>query len=59
MRRSRDWAIATRYDFNQYLYAKAEQHFIDGTLIDYDTLDNLNGLQPTTRMTILKMGVSF
>jgi hypothetical protein len=54
----KDWTISTRYDFNPYLYAKAEQHFIDGTALGFNASDNPN-LQPTTRMTILKLGVSF
>jgi len=54
----KDWTISTRYDFNPYLYAKAEQHFIDGTSRGFNASDNPN-LQPTTRMTILKLGVSF
>lgn len=54
----KDWTVAGRYDFNPYLYAKAEQHFIDGTSIGFEASDNPN-LQPTTRMTILKLGVSF
>ena len=56
---SKDWAVSGRYDFNQYLYAKAEQHFIDGTDILFDVDMNPGGLKPTTRLTILKMGVSF
>ena len=56
---SKDWAISGRYDFNQFLYAKAEQHFIDGTLLSYDTALNPNGLKPDTRLTVLKIGVSF
>jgi hypothetical protein len=54
----RDWTVATRYDFNPYLYAKAEQHFIHGTAVGFNASDNPS-LQPTTRMTILKLGVSF
>jgi hypothetical protein len=54
----KDWTISTRYDFNPYLYAKAEQHFINGTATGFEASDNPN-LQPTTRMTILKLGVSF
>ncbi len=54
----KDWTVSTRYDFNPYLYAKAEQHFIDGTAWGFETSDNPN-LQPTTRLTILKLGVSF
>ena len=54
-----DLALSGRYDFNQYLYAKAEEHFLDGTSILYDTSLNPNGLAPKTKMTILKIGVSF
>jgi hypothetical protein len=58
----KDWAFSCRYDFNQFLYAKAEQHIMNGTsgqlgLFDYAM--NPGGLQPTTKMTILKIGVSF
>jgi hypothetical protein len=61
----KDWAISGRYDFNQFLYAKAEQHFIDGTVVGYDATHNPpstalpTGLEPNTRLTILKVGVSF
>jgi hypothetical protein len=58
-RYSKDWALSARYDFNQYLYVKFEEHFIDGTAIGYDTDLNPNGLKATTRLTILKAGVSF
>jgi hypothetical protein len=58
-RYSKDWALSARYDFNQFLYAKAEQHFIDGAEIGYDAALNPNGLQPNTKLTILKIGVSF
>ena len=54
----KDWAVSTRYDFNPFLYAKAEQHFIDGTAWGFNASDN-PGMQPTARMTILKFGVSF
>jgi hypothetical protein len=56
---SKDWALSARYDFSQYLYAKAEQHFIDGTAVGYSPVNNPNGLQPDTRLTLLKLGVSF
>jgi hypothetical protein len=58
-RYSKDWAISGRYDFNQYLYAKAEQHIIDGTSVGYDTTLNPNGLKPNTKLTVFKIGVSF
>jgi hypothetical protein len=56
---SKDWVVSGRYDFNQFLYAKAEEHFIAGTAQDYDTTLNPNGLNPNTRLTIFKVGVSF
>jgi hypothetical protein len=66
-RYTKDWVVSGRYDFNQFLYAKVEQHFIDGTgqSTGYDitlnppTAQLPTGLQPTTRLTILKIGVSF
>jgi hypothetical protein len=57
-RYSKDWAISARYDFNQFLYAKAEQHFIDGTALSYDAAMNPI-LQPNSKLTVLKLGVSF
>jgi hypothetical protein len=57
-RYSKDWAISGRYDFNSFLYAKAEQHFIDGTNLGYDMTLNPN-LKPDTRLTALKIGVTF
>lgn len=54
----KDWAIAGRYDFNPFLYAKLEQHFINGTELNYSAGDNPD-LQPSTPMTLLKLGVSF
>jgi hypothetical protein len=57
-RYSHDWVISGRYDFNEYFYAKAEQHFIGGTGLGYD--DDFNpDLQPNTKLTVLKVGVSF
>jgi hypothetical protein len=56
---SKDWTVSARYDFNPFVYAKAEQHFVDGTAIGYDTANNTGGLSPNTRFTILKVGVSF
>jgi hypothetical protein len=54
----KDWTVATRYDFNPFLYLKGEQHWVNGTLIGFSTSDNTD-LQPKTRMTLLKLGVSF
>jgi hypothetical protein len=58
-RYSKDWVVSGRYDFNQFLYAKAEEHFLHGTALGYDANLNPGGLQPTTKLTILKIGVSF
>lgn len=58
-RYSKDWALSCRYDFNPYLYAKAEEHFIDGTAVYYDQATNPKGLKPDTRLTLLKIGVDF
>lgn len=58
-RYSKDWAVSGRYDFSGFIYAKAEQHFIDGTALGYDTQMNPNGLKPDTRLTVLKVGVNF
>ena len=55
----KDWALSLRYDFNSYLYAKAEEHIMDGTYQGYSTSDNLTGLKPNDRMTFLKVGVNF
>jgi len=58
-RYSKDWVISGRYDFNQFLYAKGEEHFIDGTDNYFDESLNPGGLKPSTMLTVLKMGVSF
>lgn len=58
-RYQKDWAICARYDFNQYLYAKVQEDFINGTTQDYDMTLNPNGLATKTKLTALKIGVSF
>jgi hypothetical protein len=65
-RYSKDWTISGRYDFNQYIYAKAEEHFIEGTAIGYDYTANgvtpgapSPAMYPNTKLTVLKIGVSF
>lgn len=58
-RYSKDWAVSGRYDLNPYIYAKVEEHIIDGTAIGYDTTLNPNGLKSSTCLTALKIGVSF
>lgn len=58
-RYQKDWALSGRYDLNPYLYLKLEQHIIDGTALGYSTSNNADGLKPNSRMTMLKLGVSF
>jgi hypothetical protein len=53
-----EWVYSGRYDFSDFLYMKAEEHFIDGTGLDYDTTSNTN-LQPKTSLTALKISVTF
>jgi len=57
-RYSKDWVISGRYDCNEFLYLKAEQHFIAGTALGFENQDN-RVLLPTSRLTVLKIGVSF
>jgi hypothetical protein len=53
-----EWVFSGRYDLNEFLYAKAEEHLINGTGLAFDP--NLNpDLQPKTALSILKVGVSF
>jgi hypothetical protein len=58
-RYSKDWAVSGRYDFNSFLYAKAEQHIIQGTALNIDTTMNPNGTTTNFKLTVLKIGVSF
>jgi hypothetical protein len=57
-RYQKDWTLAARYDVNPFLYLKLEQHLMDGTSIGFSSTDNTR-LQPGTRMTLLKLGVTF
>jgi hypothetical protein len=57
-RYSKDWTISGRYDLSQYIYLKAEQHFIQGTALSFEDANN-TVLLPTSRLTVLKVGVSF
>lgn len=58
-RYQKDWALTGRYDFSPFLYAKFEEHFVDGTETGYSITDNVDGLKPNSRMTLLKVGVNF
>lgn len=55
----KDWAIAGRYDLNSFLYAKVEEHIMNGTLQGYSSSNNPDGLKPKTLMTLVKIGMSF
>jgi hypothetical protein len=60
-RYQKDWTVSARYDVSSYVYLKAEQHFMDGTggtAGSFNPTDNTN-VQPETKMTLLKIGVSF
>jgi len=57
-RYAKDWTVSGRYDVTPFIYLKAEQHFIQGTLLSFENIDNPT-LQPTSRLTALKVGVSF
>jgi hypothetical protein len=55
---SKDWTISGRYDINEFIYIKADQHFIDGTALSLD--GQRNPVQaPVYRLTAFKIGVSF
>jgi hypothetical protein len=53
-----EWVVSSRYDFNAFLYAKVEEHFINGTGLAFDTNLNVNP-SAKTDLTALKIGVSF
>jgi hypothetical protein len=57
-RYQKEWVVSGRYDFNEFLYAKAEEHYIQGTGLGYDTTLNPNP-QTNTNLTVLKIGASF
>jgi hypothetical protein len=55
---TKDWTISGRYDVNEFIYIKAEEHFIDGTALSLDNLHNTT-LVPRYDLTALRVGVSF
>jgi hypothetical protein len=57
-RYTKDWTISGRYDVNEYIYVKADEHFIDGTNLSLDSLSNPTPV-PEYRLTALRIGVSF
>jgi hypothetical protein len=54
-----DWTVSGRYDFNQFMYLKAEQHFVAGTQDYFESALDMTALKPHTQITALKLGVSF
>ena len=58
-RDSLDWTVSGRYDFNQFMYLKAEQHFVAGTQDYFESALDMTALKPHTQITALKLGVSF
>jgi hypothetical protein len=54
-----DWTLSSRYDFNPFVYAKIEGHFIHGTVAGFYNFDNPNGLTPRTRLLVAKLGFTF
>lgn len=58
-RYQKDWVISSRYDFSPFVYLKLEEHVMDGVLRGFSPSNNADGLKPDTRMTLLKLGVSF
>jgi hypothetical protein len=58
-RDSLDWAVSARVDFNQFIYLKAEEHFVAGEQDYYEGVPDTSTLKPHTQITALKLGVSF
>jgi hypothetical protein len=54
-----DWTISSRYDFNPFVYAKIEGHFIHGTAAGFYNFDNPNGVTPHTQLLVAKIGFTF
>lgn len=60
-----DKAITARFDFNKYLYAKVEGHFMNGIGVPglypdgFYTQVNSNGFKPNTNALVVKGGFSF
>ncbi len=56
---SKDWTISARYDVNEFIYLKAEEHFVHGTALSLDPAHNSGTIQSRFDLTALKIGVSF
>ncbi|HEY3707081.1 MAG TPA: hypothetical protein VGL22_18620 [Terracidiphilus sp.] len=57
-RYTKDWTASMRYDFNQFIYLKADQHFVKGTALSLDSFRNPSP-HPDYLLTAMKIGVSF
>ncbi len=55
---TKDWTLSGRYDVNQVIYLKAEQHFINGSALGLAG-ENNPVITPSYRLTAIKIGVSF
>jgi hypothetical protein len=55
---TKDWTVSARFDVNEFIYVKAEQHFIDGTALSLNSVNNANPA-PRYALTAIKIGVSF
>jgi hypothetical protein len=58
-RDSKDWVVSGGTTSASFSTPRPKQHFINGTANYYDANMNPGGLKPTTKLTILKIGVSF
>jgi len=56
---SKDWTLSSRYDFNQYFYAKVEGHFVHGTALDFYTVNNPGGNKTNSNLLAVKAGFTF
>jgi hypothetical protein len=56
---SKDLVLSARYDFSANFYAKAENHFLHGTEIEFYPDDNPGGLASRTDVVVAKVGFYF
>jgi len=56
---SKDWTISSRYDFNQYFYAKIEGHFVHGTGLNFYSVTNPDGYKTNSKLLAAKLGFDF
>jgi hypothetical protein len=56
---TKDWAITTRVDFNQYFYCKMEGHIMSGYGQGFYTVNNPQGLERKTQLLALRVGFTF